>query len=138
MEKVLFDEDLFSYILKFLPKIYHINLYKICKTINKLSPEICCNECENSIFLPIIENDKIYCFDCYDKLNIINNERRYLDKHHIKTWKLFEKCKTKKYIKCKYCNITCANYEFAHYHLLHKCLNYSIILNKLGYGEYLW
>ncbi len=125
MENVLYNYDLFSHIISFLPTIYHVNLHKICKSIRKISPIIKCNICSTpNIFIPICESEKLYCFDCYDKENIIKNCKWYLNKSHKKLWTYIEKSKIKKYVHCRYCNIKCASYDYAQYHLIFKCDNY--------------
>lgn len=131
MENVLYNQDLFSYIIDFLPMIYHINLFKICKSIRQISPIISCKICKtHNIFLPVYELNNLYCFDCYDKENIIGNYKWYLNKIHKKNWTFIEKAKIKKYVHCKYCNLKCSNLDFAHYHLVHKCNEYNILMIK--------
>lgn len=118
MELVLFNKDLFDYIIHFMPKNYSIYLNSICKKIDVKNLNKC-KRCNNKLFLPININNKIYCYKCCDL-------EYFITISDIKSWKYLDKCKSKTVNNiCKYCNIKCSSFEFLHYHLEYKCHNIS-------------
>ncbi len=115
MEKVLFNSDLFNYIVSFIPKIYCLYLHRISKDIREIICKYKCKLCDaDKIFLPIEIYNNLYCYDCVNNFFIFSRKI-------YKEWNYLDRCKKKPYLNCKYCNIKCANSEFAHYHYLYKC-----------------
>ena len=131
MDQVLFNIDLFDYIIHFIPKIYCIYLNSICKKISVKNFNKC-KRCNNKLFLPININNEIYCYNCCDLEyfeNCCTNLKYFITISDIKSWKYLDKCKSTKVNNiCKYCNIKCSSLEFLHYHLEYKC--HKIIINK--------
>ena len=126
MEQVLFNIDLFTYIIGFIPNIYCLHFNSICKNINEILSFKKCNLCYNKLFLPIEVDDKLYCYNCYNLEFIkVNGIKFNINRSDLKAWKYLDTCRIKPYISCKFCKLKCSTLDFAHYHLLYKCKCYS-------------
>ena len=124
---VLEIDDIITHIFLYIPKIYH-NIYKsICKILNNNIKSIKCRKCNTQrIFLPINNNNNIYCFDCLDEKNLLNNNKHYdITLEEKQVWKNIEKLNKIKYIRCKYCNVKCSTFDFCHYHIYFRCIKYK-------------
>ena len=122
--------DIIPHIFLYIPIIYH-NVYKsICKSINENINSQKCLHCNTKkIFLPILMNDnKLYCFDCLDKISISYK----ITKEDKKFWEKIEDMFINRYINCKYCKLKCSTFDFCHYHLFFKCKKYNEYISTLN------